>query len=322
MRLVEMVIFFMKRLAAISVACTANGRAWRGIRLHRSLNAALLLTLAALAYSGTASAVDEAAGTATPPAEKACSSCHDDSEAKVHAGHGDCLSCHIDAEPHRSSKKILPNKAIASETCLSCHATGKGHTDDANRMNFAFSEHNKAGVQCIECHGIHKSKIGEDSNVADVKMDNSARLCATCHQDVMARFNMISHHPLKEGAISCTNCHNQHDSKQTTLASKTEQCTKCHQAVRGPHVFEHPPAVEDCANCHNPHGTPNRRLLEIAQPMLCLQCHSLPDNRHGQTASASTNTITTETISGAVLRNCANCHGAVHGSAFDQHLRH
>ncbi|QSA97432.1 cytochrome c3 family protein [Methylococcus sp. EFPC2] len=319
MRLDYMVIPLMNRLSARRFVHPFDGK--RRFRLpHTSaLNMAVLALLAMFVCFGEAGAAEKAA---PPPAGKACTSCHDDSEAKVHAHHSDCLSCHTDAEAHRNSKKILPNKDIASETCLTCHGTGKGHTTDANRMNFAFSEHNKAGVKCADCHGIHKPKIGEDSNIANLKMDKNAQLCATCHQDILARFNMISHHPLREGAISCTNCHNQHDSKQTTLVSKTEQCTKCHQAVRGPHVFEHPPAAEDCANCHNPHGTPNRRLLEVAMPMQCLQCHSLPNNRHGQTASTDTGNITTETISGAVLRNCVNCHGAIHGSAFDQHLRH
>ncbi len=286
----------------------------------------VLLVLVLWGMFGSALAAPPQAATtkanADKPAVKPCTSCHDDSEAKVHANHSDCVSCHTDAEAHRINKKTLPNKAIASETCLSCHATGKGHADDAKRMNFVFSEHNKAGVQCSDCHGIHKPKVGKQSNVGDLKLDKNAKLCATCHQDVLARFSMTSHHPLKEGAISCTNCHNQHDGKQATLGGKTEQCTQCHQAVRGPHVFEHPPVAEDCANCHNPHGSPNRRLLDVASPMQCLQCHALPNNRHGQTASAATGAITTERISGAVLRNCASCHAAIHGSSVDQHLRH
>lgn len=280
----------------------------------------VLLVLALWGMFGSALAVPPQAVTTKADAVKPCTSCHDDSDAKVHANHSDCMSCHADAEAHRKSRgKVLPNKAIASETCLSCHATGKGHADDAKRMNFAFSEHNKAGVQCSDCHGIHKSKVGKQSNVGDLKLDKNARLCATCHQDVLARFSMTSHHPLKEGAISCTNCHNQHDGKQATLGGKTEQCTQCHQAVRGPHVFEHPPAAEDCASCHNPHGSPNRRLLEVAQPMQCLQCHAIPTRRHGLTAST---TNPAETISSAVLRNCVSCHGAIHGSSIDQHLRH
>ena len=93
--------------------------------------------------------------------------------------------------------------------------------------------------------------------------------------------------------------------------------TACHQAVRGPHTFEHAPVVEDCTSCHDPHGSPNRRLLQVAQPMLCLQCHSLPGNRHGQ-AGAPNNT---QRITGAALRDCVSCHAAVHGSSTDQHLR-
>jgi predicted CXXCH cytochrome family protein len=74
--------------------------------------------------------------------------------------------------------------------------------------------------------------------------------------------------------------------------------------------------VEECTICHNPHGSPNRRLLDIAQPMLCLQCHSIADNRHGQTGAAGAR------IGGAVLRSCTNCHSAIHGSSQDEHLRY
>lgn len=279
----------------------------------------IVLLASLLVFAFPANAV-ETSVTGSAPTEKVCTDCHDNTDAKVHEYHSDCLTCHIDAESHRKTPKILPDKVITAESCQSCHATGKGTSDEAHRMNFAVSDHSKAGVQCTDCHGIHKDKVSKQSNVADLKLDKNAKLCITCHQDVLARFNMISHHPLKEGAITCTDCHNQHDSSKTTLGGKTEQCTKCHQAVRGPYVFEHPPAVEDCANCHNPHGTPNRRLLDVAQPMQCLQCHSQPDNRHGQPAGVTNNV--TSTISGAVFRNCYSCHAAIHGSSVDQHLRH
>ncbi|OFW46639.1 MAG: hypothetical protein A3J29_21590 [Acidobacteria bacterium RIFCSPLOWO2_12_FULL_67_14b] len=288
----------------------------------RRFDVMLALALGCALFGFAAEAPAQAAATKASAAKTLateCRNCHSDSEVKVHANHRDCQSCHRDTAGHlKDPIQAKPTKAIAPETCLSCHASGKGHAKDANRMNFAFSEHNKAGVQCSDCHGIHNPKVGKQANVADLKMDNNARLCATCHQDVLARFSMPSHHPLREGAVSCTSCHQPHDGKQAALGGKTEQCTKCHQAVRGPHVFEHPPAAEDCTNCHNPHGTPNRRLLEVAQPMMCLQCHSVAGNRHGQTAS----TNNTQRITGAVLRDCASCHGAVHGSSIDQHLRH
>lgn len=135
---------------------------------------------------------------------------------------------------------------------------------------------------------------------------------------------MPSHHPVKEGALSCTGCHDPHEGKQVRLASRNDKCLSCHQRQRGPQAFEHVPVTEDCANCHNPHGTPNRKLLNIAQPMLCLQCHSLPNNRHGQTGSTNATAagVLAERVSGAVLRNCTACHGQIHGSSHDQHLRY
>jgi len=290
-----------------------------------------LLFVAALAFADPGIGAETRSGGAGSASEVSkqqinkCLACHEGVEASHARGahaNTNCGTCHSRAQEHvttvdRKEAGVRPGTPGA-EACLSCHASGKGHAKDANRMNFVFSEHNRAGVQCSDCHGIHNPKVGKQANVADLKMDNNARLCATCHQDVLARFSMPSRHPLREGAVSCTSCHQPHDGKQATLGGKTEQCTKCHQAVRGPHVFEHPPAAEDCANCHNPHGTPNRRLLEVAQPMMCQQCHSVAGNRHGQAGAVNN----TQRITGAVLRDCVSCHGAVHGSSTDQHLRH
>lgn len=241
-----------------------------------------------------------------------CAECHQ-SESKTHAHHGDCASCHTGSAAHAKAEKpkgIKVGKPDAQQ-CLTCHST------DKRRMHFALAEHNKAGLQCSDCHGMHSPKV-KLLNAAQQKGGKDAALCANCHQDVLARFSMTSHHPVKEGGVSCTGCHDPHGASQTLLGGKTEQCTKCHQSVRGPHVFEHPPAAEDCKNCHDPHGSPNRRLLQTAQPVQCLQCHSVPGNRHGQTGA----TNNTQNISGAVLRNCVSCHRAVHGSSVDQHLRH
>jgi DmsE family decaheme c-type cytochrome len=245
-----------------------------------------------------------------------CVECHE-AEAKTHAYHGDCASCHSGAQTHAQAPKPKSVKIGKpdSDQCLICHET------DKRRMHFSIAEHNKAGIKCSDCHGMHTPKI-KKLNAAAEKGGKDTALCATCHQDVLVRFSMTSHHPVKEGGISCTGCHDPHAASQTTLGGKTEQCTKCHQAVRGPHTFEHPPVVEDCTTCHDPHGSPNRRLLQVAQPMQCLQCHAPPGNRHGQPAgTANAAASTTSRISGAVLRNCANCHSAIHGSASDQHLR-
>lgn len=252
-----------------------------------------------------------------PSTASVCAECHE-GESQIHANHRECTTCHVNASTHAAAKS--PRKTAPglpkTEQCLTCHQKDESH------MNFRFSDHDKAGVACSDCHGVHAPKLKRVS--LDLRRaDDGSAICATCHQDVLARFDMPSHHPVKEGGVSCLGCHDQHGSENLSLAGKTEKCLACHQRMRGPYVFEHPPVVEDCANCHNAHGSANRRLLTMAQPMLCLQCHSLPNNRHGQAASSGTAAADlAQPISGALLRGCSNCHGTIHGSAQDQHLRY
>jgi DmsE family decaheme c-type cytochrome len=244
-----------------------------------------------------------------------CTRCHDDEDIHPPMGShatADCATCHKGGADHLVSRKNAAGKPDAA-ACLTCHK------DDAKRMNWTFADHHKAGLECSSCHGMHAAKDIKRLDLSLWKADKNTALCATCHQDVLARFNMRSHHPVKEGAMSCTSCHDQHGGKQTSLTSKTAECTQCHQAVRGPHMFEHAPVAEDCATCHNPHGSQNRKMLKLAEPMLCLQCHSVAGNRHGQGSTAANSPGLR--ISPTALRNCSSCHNAVHGSGIDQHLR-
>jgi DmsE family decaheme c-type cytochrome len=250
-----------------------------------------------------------------PITNETCKTCHvPHEEHKVNAYHSDCLTCHTPEPKHVVEGGKGTVKFPTADNCLSCHKN-----NDHKRMNWAFSPHKKAGVECNNCHGNHSQEVhlkdGQEFkglNVGMWKSDRNSAVCMSCHKDVAARMNMPSHHPVKEGGLSCVNCHDPHTGKQTTLAGKTEQCTQCHQNVRGPKVFEHAPVVEDCTTCHNPHGSPNRRLMQLAQPMQCLQCHSIAATRHTK-AGAPT---------GAQMRNCTNCHSAIHGSHSDPKLKY
>ncbi len=234
--------------------------------------------------------------------------------------HGDCETCHTGAEEHRDEllKGQSGNGSIAFpqvKECMNCHKV------DKILANWEFSEHSKGQAICTECHTLHAAPVPGKSHLAGNKIDNKSANCSKCHQDVASRFNMSSHHPVNEGAMSCASCHDPHGSPRITLKGKNDQCLGCHQAIRGPMVFEHAPVVEDCMSCHDPHGASSRRLLSVSQPMVCLQCHSIVQGKHGY-GSSEPSAVGTRTISGAVLRNCTNCHSAIHGSHQDPVLRY
>ena len=212
--------------------------------------------------------------------------------------------------------KVPGAQYTGSKACADCHEGITTQFHDTTHSHLVASSAKPPELGCESCHGPaseHVRSGGEDGTIV-----NNAQLCASCHQDVQARFNMTSHHPVTEGIVGCISCHDAHGSKQATLTSTNARCTSCHQEVRGPHVFEHVPAAENCTNCHNPHGSPMRKMLVAAEPMLCLQCHSLANIRHSQTAASSNGSA----ISGAALRQCSSCHSQIHGSSQDEHLRY
>jgi DmsE family decaheme c-type cytochrome len=140
------------------------------------------------------------------------------------------------------------------------------------------------------------------------------QLCFQCHSDVKANLAMPFHHPVKEGAVGCSDCHDAHGTfEQVNLKSTADQnmiCTKCHVETRGPFVYEHAPVkAEGCLSCHTPHGSQNARLLNMpAITTLCKQCHSqvAAGTFHSMGAGSSESTP------------CTSCHVMIHGSNLNQ----
>jgi predicted CXXCH cytochrome family protein len=108
--------------------------------------------------------------------------------------------------------------------------------------------------------------------------------------------------------VACTDCHAPHEAREIRLGEKTAECAQCHQAQAGPWVFEHTPVVEDCGYCHVPHGASASPLLTATQPGACVYCHTVAEM--GATHDPQ-----------AFVTRCTDCHGAVHGSYADPHLR-
>lgn len=238
-----------------------------------------------------------------------CFVCHD--EVRGHtpapAYHGDCESCHGPGSLHADTKKTDVIRFPADADCLECHDGRR------SQLGWTGAGHKRSGVACSDCHDPHNQepkhvRVPPEGHVSVRNADDATRLCMSCHADVASRLELPSHHPVLEGMISCTDCHQPHESQVVRLGTPSERCSGCHQDYVGPWIFEHPPVAENCGYCHAPHGAFAEALLKTNEPGACISCHTLPTlgAPHDPSAFAS---------------RCTDCHSAVHGSFSDPHLR-
>jgi DmsE family decaheme c-type cytochrome len=193
----------------------------------------------------------------------------------------------------------------ANAVCLSCHETDHHPT-------WKGSAHERRGVKCIECHGVHSFK----SEKKQLKTASDAETCYTCHKAIRAQSLRTSHHPVREGLLSCGSCHNPHDGSKPKLIKAeytNELCLQCHTEKRGPFFWEHAPVRENCTHCHTPHGSNHDKLLVSQQPWLCQRCHL--NTRHPGTYYSGINAAgeLLTASNRAVEHACKNCHQSVHG---------
>ena len=310
---------------------------------------AVAATLAACALAWTPVAprrVDAIAGAERIGAAE-CVDCHEKvhGQARIESYHQDCEACHGGGSVHAESQEPETIRFPNVRDCLACHESGRD-----THLAWSTGEHARAGLLCSDCHDPHlptRQHLREARGTALAPRaaapggvfhgSESTRVCIDCHEDVAARFRYPSHHPVPEGQMQCTSCHDPHGDSRVQLGDATQRCVTCHQDQAGPWVFEHQPVAEDCGECHDPHGAPADALLANPQPVVCLGCHSLADLWHHNTAGTGVrgNTGATGDFpqpgSGAAigeleartfLRECTNCHGAIHGSYTDETLQH
>lgn len=223
-----------------------------------------------------------------------CENCHGPGSAHVKAGGGRGAGGIVSFRPDDLSRTAEETNAI----CLGCHEKG-------NRTNWHGSTHDERGLMCSNCHTVMKNV----SRKFQLKTAFQPDTCFQCHKNKRAEMWRSSHIPVREGKVTCSDCHNPHGSYSENLlktATVNEVCFQCHAEKRGPFLWEHPPVVESCLNCHDPHGSNNDFLLKISRPRLCQQCHS-----GGQHNSNPRNPQVTLYAQG---RECQNCHSNHHGS--------
>ncbi len=240
-----------------------------------------------------------------------CGDCHDSyGDHFVSSGaHPECESCHGPGELHAYSARPADIRYPSSDDCAACHERGT-----TTLLGWTSSPHARSNVICSDCHDTHNRELSNLRQTGALQTallrqaGTTTRMCVSCHPEVRAQFDLPSHHPIGEGLLGCTDCHDPHASQRQSLGARTRLCAECHQEVVGPWIYEHPPVSEDCSYCHTPHGSSADFLLEVSQPAACISCHTLP------TAGAVHQPY-------AFTTGCTDCHNAVHGSYTDPALR-
>lgn len=219
---------------------------------------------------------------------------------------------------------------VGNKACADCHknvtqnfpasAHARVRVDTANRG---------ADTSCESCHGAGSKHVAAGGGtpgqrfIVNPKKDSEA--CFKCHLAAHAEFNLPYHHPVLENRLSCVECHDPHGhdimkpAGGLAMARLNQTCAQCHREQARPFVFEHEALREGCTVCHQPHGSINSKLLTQRDANLCLRCHA-------QTPGAAGQIVIGKTDHSTYLRQgtcwSAGCHGAVHGSNINPHLRY
>lgn len=238
-------------------------------------------------------------GTVADKRTPTCTSCHGASETHINRPAG------VSERPKPTvvfNKKGSAQPEAQNQACLTCHQGGK-------RTHWQTSLHATRDTTCVSCHQVHTAH----DKVRDKR--DQAQVCYTCHKEQRAQNQRPSRHPIPEGKMTCSDCHNPHGSagtKNMVRDSVNETCYTCHMEKRGPFVRSHQPVQEDCSICHNPHGTTTPNLLKARPPFLCQECHE-PTGHRGNPGTFNAPGTSTTTAN-LVARGCVNCHNNIHGT--------
>lgn len=222
---------------------------------------------------------------------------------------------------------------VGTQACADCHGSIVKGFERTIHGQFAIKEKEPSGEGCESCHGAGSKhiEVGGGKGVSIINPRKNPEMCFKCHLEKKAEFSLQYHHPVVEGKISCSDCHNVHSEEAvpgsaTSLEDRNDTCFKCHPEKKGPYVFEHDAMREGCEICHTVHGSVNEKLLVAKDNNLCLKCHY--EQKYNTVSSgggsamyiggwphwhSSGSFMDTSTMG---KTTCISCHGDVHGSNF------
>jgi DmsE family decaheme c-type cytochrome len=262
--------------------------------------------------------------------QRLCSQCHTD-QIRYHGGDmagflaagKKCTTCHKihkKTVPPSQPGTLFQTRVAANQTaepvgaqkCLTCHPL-------RDRLLTASAHHTMAAAKdpqgCETCHGngsLHVETGGLSRLISrpDTAQDQIAT-CRSCHQQVDAElFHWTDgHNPLLTAGITCTTCHQVHQTQTIKAASI-------------PLTMVQPPdselvSNETCAKCHEPafgvldgtiHESLGRRDIPLSQG--CGGCHPGSLNHARQGGHKDLVESLRNSDANTQAKTCAQCHSA------------
>ncbi len=229
--------------------------------------------------------------------------------------------------PEGEMKKMEGATYVGTEVCMTCHEKEYREYELSPHARVELSEPDGTIVQgCETCHGPGSEHVDQGGGKGTMpKPSQNPGMCFQCHTDKEIQFKLPYRHPVLEGKMSCSDCHDSHGSDKrpwttTSLDGTSGVCFECHKAQRGPFVYEHEALREGCTNCHDVHGSIHDKMLIVRDSNLCFRCHSQADMATTIGDSNHTTGGSPRLSEGTCFSG--GCHTAVHGSNFDDHLRY
>jgi nitrate/TMAO reductase-like tetraheme cytochrome c subunit len=217
-------------------------------------------------------------------------------------------------------------KPPANDDCMACHSDPEakreaGTSVAVNADVFAGSKH--APLSCVDCHK-DLERLAEYPHPSTLEPVD----CATCHDDVGAKYKDSTHARardragLTDAAPSCASCHGSHDVKgrddpasRVFRANIPATCGSCHQGIiehydKGVHaaaVKAGDASAPVCTDCHATHTIQRAdndawRLSVISE---CGTCHGDVVESYRRTFHGKVTEMGFSRVAA-----CADCHGA------------
>jgi len=175
----------------------------------------------------------------------------------------------------------------------------------------AFLEFKQAQINGVSCSDCHTGTPYE-------KQFKDRRAGALLHLPRLdpRQANKQSHHPLKEGLMKCTQCHDQHGSSgPKMLKADTVMNSVSSVMPRSAGRFcGNIAGCRNCLTCHVPHGS-NHGSFYLRSRHCCVKAAMTPlDIPEHYTRFETFPGSATSGKNRIIARGCLNCHSNIHGS--------